>query len=29
MGGGDDSRRFGPPFLPHSKEHLTDNVEDE
>lgn len=29
VGGGDDSRRFGPPFLPHSKEHLTDNVEDE
>lgn len=29
VGGGDDSRRFGPPFLPHSKEHLTENVEDE
>lgn len=29
IGGGDDSRRFGPPFLPHSKEHLTDNIEDE
>jgi crotonobetainyl-CoA:carnitine CoA-transferase CaiB-like acyl-CoA transferase len=29
VGGGDDSRRFGPPFLPHSKEHLTGNVEDE
>ncbi|KAL7540253.1 hypothetical protein ACHAXR_009979, partial [Thalassiosira sp. AJA248-18] len=29
VGGGDDSRRFGPPFLPHSKEHLTQNVEDE
>lgn len=30
VGGGDDSRRFGPPFLPHSSysSHLTENVED-
>lgn len=29
VGGGDDSRRFGPPFLPHNSQHLTGNVEDE
>lgn len=29
IGGGDDSRRFGPPFLPHDKEHLKGNLEDE